>query len=250
MPRRRFFIPQDRIRDGIAVLAPDQAHHLRDVLRLGTGEEVELFDGEGQCYSGRIECHGAGIHIGSLRRLEPAENRRTSLVLAAAIIKADRFEWILQKGTELGVDRFLPLETRFSSVRIPSARLEVRLERWQRIIREASKQSRRLTTPCVQLPLPFSALLTSPEYAGCARFMLHEKAPQRLEAVTPADHVLLCVGPEGGWDTTEARAAEQAGFRVVSMGSRIMRAETAALAAVAVLQFLLEQQRLQDAKTL
>jgi 16S rRNA (uracil1498-N3)-methyltransferase len=247
MPRRRFFIPPDRIRDGTAVLTPDQAHHLRDVLRLSTGEEVELFDGEGQCYSGRVECRGAEIHIGSLKGLEPAEKRRTSLVLAAALLKADRFEWVLQKGTELGVDRFLPLETHFSSVRIPSVRLEARLDRWQRIVREASKQSRRLTVPRVQPPLPFSALLAAPEYAGCAGFMLHEKAPRRLRAVTPADRALLCVGPEGGWDTAEAQAAEQAGFQVVSMGSRIMRAETAALAAVAVLQFLFEQQRLRDA---
>jgi len=224
---------------------------LRDVLRLGTGEEVELFDGEGLSYSGRVECHGTEIHIGSLKRLKPAEKRKTSLVLAAAIIKADRFEWMLQKGTELGVDQFLPLETRFSCVRIPAAKLEARLERWQRIIREACKQSRRLTIPRVHLPLPFSDLVASQEYAACARFMLHEKAPQRLKVVIPSDPVLLCVGPEGGCDATEVRAAEQAGFRVISMGSRIMRAETAALAAVAVFQFLLEQPpTVQDAKTL
>jgi 16S rRNA (uracil1498-N3)-methyltransferase len=241
MPRRRFFIPRYRIAGRIAVLTPDQAHHLRDVLRLGTGEEVELFDGEGLRYSGRVECRGAEVHIVSLKRLEPAEEPKTSLVLAAAIIKADRFEWILQKGTELGVDRFLPLLTRFSNVRIPAARLEARLERWQRIIREASKQSRRVTTPRIQLPLSFSDLVASPEHAGFARFMLHEKAPQRLKMVTPADHVLLCVGPEGGWDAAETQAAEEAGFRLVNMGSRIMRAETAALAAVAVFQFLLEQ---------
>jgi 16S rRNA (uracil1498-N3)-methyltransferase len=91
------------------------------------------------------------------------------------------------------------------------------------------------------LPLPFNDFVASPEYAASAKFILHEKAPLHLKAAIPAAPVLLCVGPEGGWDAKEIRAAEQAGFQPVSMGSRTMRAETAALAAVAVFQFLLEQ---------
>jgi len=250
MPRRRFFVPQEQVRNGIAVLTPDQAHHLRTVLRLRAGEEVELFDGAGLSYSGAIQFRGAEIHIGPLRKIELPTEPGSALVLAAALIKPDRFEWILQKGTELGVARFLPLETNFSTVRIPQARLAARLDRWQRIVREACKQSRCVTIPKVHSPLPFESLLAAPEYAAYARFMLHEKAPERLNTDLPAGNpVLLCVGPEGGWDPAEAHAAELAGFRIVSMGTRVLRAETAALAALAIFQFLLEDSRVRDGRS-
>jgi 16S rRNA (uracil1498-N3)-methyltransferase len=242
MPRRRFYIPRDRIRDGVAVLTPDQAHHLRAVLRLQPGEEVELFDGEGRSYSGRIEFRGADTEIGALAKVEHADTSRSNLVLAAALIKGDRFEWVLQKGTELGVDRFLPLETRFSTIHIPEERWEARRQRWQRIVTEASKQSRRLTVPRLDAPLKWETLLASPEFESHARFMLHEKAAERLKSVPPGpDGVLLCVGPEGGWEDAETCAAEQGGFHLVSIGTGILRAETAALAAISVFRFLLDQ---------
>jgi len=241
MSRRRFFILKDQIRDGAAVLGPEQAHHLRDVLRLGAGDEVEVFDGDGHAYSGRIEFVGKEIHIASLVQLHSAAQPGTSFVLAAALIKLDRFEWMLQKGTELGVDRFLPLETRFCSVRIPASRLEARLERWRRILMEASRQSRRLTVPKIMPPFAFYALLASTEHAEYARFMLHERASERLNARDlTSKNILLCVGPEGGWDEAETRKAEESGFRVVSIGPRILRTETAALAASAIFQFLLD----------
>jgi 16S rRNA (uracil1498-N3)-methyltransferase len=239
MPRRRFFIPRDRIRDGAAVLTPDQAHHLRTVLRLQPGEEVELFDGEGSSYSGRIEFRGARTEIGALTKVEHPDISRRPLVLAAALIKADRFEWMLQKGTELGVDRFVPLETRFSAIHIPAERWDARRQRWQRIVTEASKQSRRLTVPGLDAPLEWAAFLASPEFASYARFMLYEEAVERLKVVPSGpDGVLLCVGPEGGWEDAEARAAQAEGFHLVSIGSGILRAETAALAAISVFQFL------------
>jgi len=242
MPRRRFFVPKDRIRDGIAVLAPDQAHHLRAVLRLQPGEEVELFDGEGFSYSGKVEYRGADTHIGTIKKLEQLEACKNTLVLAPALIKTDRFEWMLEKSTELGVNQFVPLQTRFAKVHIPGARLAARLERWQRIVTEASKQSRRLTVPKIQAPVTWDKFLASQEYAVYARFMLYEKASERISAL-PAikDRMLLCVGPEGGWEDSEAQAARNAGFKLISMGSRILRTETAALAAVSIFQFLLDQ---------
>ena len=137
MSRRRFFVPRDQIRDGRALLPADQAHHLRDVLRIRSGAEVELFDGEGSCYTGKVEIHRAEIRIVALRKTEPAENPWTRLILAPALIKSERFEWILQKATELGVREFIPLKTRFSDIRISDSKLEARLQRWQRVVREA-----------------------------------------------------------------------------------------------------------------
>jgi len=241
MPRRRFYIPRDQIREGSALLSPDQAHHLRAVLRLGDGDEVELFDGEGGLFSGRVESQGTNIRISALARLETSGKPSPEIHLAAALIKSDRFEWMLQKGTELGVARFIPLETRFASRRIPPARLEGRVQRWRRIVREASKQSRRLTIPHVQAPATFEALLAVKEYSDWSRIMLYEQASGRLQAGSGlTDRVLLCIGPEGGWDTGEADAAARAGFRLVTLGPGILRTETACLAAVAICRFLLD----------
>ncbi len=242
MPRRRFYIPKDRIENGQAVLTPDQAHHLRNVLRLRPGEEVELFDGEGQGYSGTIERLAPEICIGSLERLESLQKSKPCLVLAAALIKPDRFEWMLQKVTELGVDRLIPIETQFTSVRVPAGRLSSRLERWRRIVSEAAKQSGRLTVPDILNPMPFDILLALPEYANGARLVFHEKAANRIAPEdVGARLILLCVGPEGGWSDAEIRGAQHAGFRIVSMVSQILRAETAALAAVTICRFLSEE---------
>ncbi len=242
MPRRRFFIPRDSIRGGVAVLTPDQVHHLRTVLRLQSGDEVELFDGEGHSFSGKISYRGKHTEIRGLAEIEHPETSRRTIVLAAALIKADRFEWMLQKGTELGVDRFVPLETRFSTIRIPAVKLYERRQRWQRIVTEASKQCRRLTVPLLDTPVCWEAFLALPDFAAFARYMLYEQASERLKTIPPGSvGVLLCVGPEGGWEDAEVREAENAGFRSVGMGARILRAETAALAAVSVLQFLLDQ---------
>ncbi len=241
MPRRRFFVSGDRIRDGVAILTPDQAHHLRTVLRLRAGAEVELFDGAGRSLSGKVEYEGPQTRISALKELEPDPANRFTLALAPALIKADRFEWMLEKATELGVGQFIPLQTRFATVHIPEARLASRLTRWERIVTEASKQSRRDTVPGLRAPLPWTELLAAREYASYDRVMLCGPASERLRPIhTTKERVLLCVGPEGGWADSEVEIAEQAGFRLVSMGSRILRAETAAIAAVSIMQALLE----------
>ncbi len=243
MPRRRFFVPEDCIKGGTAVLTSDQAHHLRDVLRLRAGDEVELFDGSGSSYSGKIRSCGPRVRIELVERIDASPESGNSLTLAAALVKPDRFELILQKGTELGVARFLPLETRYSTVRIPPAKLHSRMERWQRIVREASKQSRRAKMPEIEQPCPFARLLTSQDYVKHVKVLLYERAREGLDAASViGGPVLLCIGPEGGWDDSEAQAAGRAGFRIVTLGSRILRAETAAIAAVSIFQFLLQQQ--------
>jgi 16S rRNA (uracil1498-N3)-methyltransferase len=242
MPRRRFYISQDRIQDGVAVLTPDQSHHLRNVLRFRDGDPVELFDGKGCGYSGRIEYHGTAVRVLDVQKIELPGSCGPRLVLAAALIKPDRFEWLLQKGTELGVDEFVPLATRFSNAHIQSAKVESRIERWRRIVQEAAKQCRRPTVPDIRIPLPFAAFVSSDAHPPQARFLLHEKADERLKAISAKEtSYVLCVGPEGGWEESETAAARDAGFQLIRMGPRILRAETAAVAAVAVFQFLLDE---------
>jgi 16S rRNA (uracil1498-N3)-methyltransferase len=241
MARRRFYVPQDSIRDGIAVLPDSQAHHLRNVLRIGAGEVVEIFDGNGQGYIGEVELRPSGAVIRGLQSL-PAQEPLPRLILAAALIKSAKFEWMLQKATELGVDEIVPLITRLSDLRIPAGKIALRVDRWDRIVKEAAKQSRRLTAPRIHAPLNFIDFLQAEEFSGNARFLFYEKARElwRPDPDLPASGILLCMGPEGGWDPSEVERAKETGCKVFSLGPRILRAETAAIAAIAIIQHQLQ----------
>ncbi len=238
MARRRFFVQRESIRDGWAVLPADQAHHLRNVLRLETGSTVEIFDGEGRGYVGEVELKNSDVFIRNIQNIPP-EDARIHLILAAALIKTARFEWILQKATELGVDEIVPLRTHRSEIRIPDNKLNLRLERWERIVLEASKQCRRFTAPRVREPLHFSDFIFLKEFWPCTRLLLSQKHGESWlpDPSTFLNRFVLCIGPEGGWDSSEIEQAQKAGYKSFSLGPRILRAETAALAAVSIIQY-------------
>ncbi len=238
MTRRRFYVPAQSISADTAVLQPEQAHHLRDVLRLSVGDEIELFDGRGNGYTGIITHNGSEVRVGRLERLVSPAIPQPRLTLAAALIKSDRFEWMLQKATELGADEFIPLSTRFTNVRISGPRMEGRLQRWQRIVTEAARQCGRQDVPDVVRPMEFGRFLEAGRLAPLARFILFEGAGRLLmpECNGPGG-TLLCIGPEGGWDQSELDVAASAGFQAFSLGQSILRSETAAIAAVTLIRF-------------
>jgi 16S rRNA (uracil1498-N3)-methyltransferase len=235
MTRRRFYVPAQSISGDTAILQPEQAHHLRDVLRLAAGDPVELFDGTGNSYTGIVTDNGREVRVGRLRRLTSQLPPQPRLTLAVALIKSDRFEWMLEKATELGADEFAPISTRFTNIRIPEQRLEGRLQRWKRIVTEAARQCGRRDVPAVMPPLEFPRFLEAERAVPRARFILFEGAGALLVPEYAASGgALLCIGPEGGWDSSEVDAAGFAGFRVFSLGQSILRSETAAIAAVAL----------------
>jgi 16S rRNA (uracil1498-N3)-methyltransferase len=238
MSRRRFYVPADSIQGDFVCLPADQAHHLRDVLRLGSGEIVEIFDGTGNGYIGEVEIRDSKVLVQNLQMVS-IENPRMRLILAAALIKSARYEWILQKATELGVHEIVPLKTRLSEIDIPSGKIALRLERWDRIVREAAKQSRRYSAPRVHAPKSFRDFLSNEELSSIPRLLFYEKAPELWRpdfGISGSDRMVLCIGPEGGWDTAEVEQAKQSGYVVFSLGPQTLRAETAAIAAVAIVQ--------------
>jgi 16S rRNA (uracil1498-N3)-methyltransferase len=240
MTRRRFYVPRDLIKEGSAALPPTQAHHLRDVLRLHSGDIVEIFDGAGSGYTGEVELRDSDVFIRSLKNI-PSPESSIHLTLAAALIKSAKFEWMLEKSTELGVDAIIPLKTCLSEIRIPSDRMKSRLERWRRIVREASRQCTRFTEPRISEPLDFSEFLASQDFTGSTKVLFYEKSndPWRSDGFV-SDRILLCIGPEGGWEPHEIEQARGAGYRICGLGPRILRAETAAIAAVSIVQHELQ----------
>jgi 16S rRNA (uracil1498-N3)-methyltransferase len=237
MSRRRFFVPPESIRDGVACLPSDQAHHLRNVLRLRTGDSVEVFDGKGGGYAGEVDFQDAGIYIRRLRSIATHESR-VRVVLAAALIKSSKYEWILQKATELGVQEIIPLKTRRSDIEISGGKIAGRMQRWERIVTEASKQCKRSSSPGIHEPQAFPDFLSMEDFSSYARFMLYEKAsdPWHPDPQALSEGVVLCIGPEGGWEDGEVGQAKAAGYEIFSLGPWILRAETAAISAVSIIQ--------------
>jgi 16S rRNA (uracil1498-N3)-methyltransferase len=238
MQHRRFYVPRNSIQNNSATLPSGQAHHLRDVLRIKTGEVVEIFDGAGHGYAGIVELQGSEVLIRNLQSL-PAQESLTRIILAAALIKSSKFEWVLQKAAELGVDEFIPLKTGRSDVRIPDSRISSRTERWNRIVQEASKQCRRLSAPRIHPLLSFSEFLFAEGFCSCTKLLFHSNAADtwKLDPDTASRQILLCIGPEGGWEDSEIEHAVEAGYQIFSLGPWVMRAETAAIAAVSITQY-------------
>ena len=239
MPRvfvRPEAVDADRVR-----FDADEAHHLRRVLRLRPGAIVEATDGTGRLYTIRLVALEVEGGWGTIEACaEPARESPCAITLAQAILKGDRMSWLVQKATELGVSRIVPMETARVVAR-PATGGAARHTRWERIAREAVKQCGRVVVPEIDRPRAFADV--TGEIAGHdAAWVCWEGGGQALaaaaaEAGSPA-RLLLLVGPEGGFTSEEVGAAEAAGARLVSLGPRILRAESAGLTAVALCQFL------------
>jgi 16S rRNA (uracil1498-N3)-methyltransferase len=232
LARRRFFV--DQIRGGIAELIGDDARHLTRVLRVEAGQRFEISDNRTAWLAEVAEARGERVVF---RVIEPVESPAASvrLTLIAAIVKFDRFEWIVEKATELGVERILPMEAARTEKGLFEASRK-RAERWRRIARESSQQARRASIPEILPAAPFEACLAEP--ADYRYFMEEAGAPPFLSVLperrTAADRVAVMLGPEGGWTDGERRLAGGAGWLPVSLGPLVLRAETAAAAALAV----------------
>ncbi|WP_456433470.1 RsmE family RNA methyltransferase [Thermosulfuriphilus sp.] len=227
---KRFYAPQSSPGKRV-VLAPDEGHHLRKVLRLRAGEDIWLLDGQGGLFLGTIEetsPQGVAVRVKDLIfRAPPA----LPLVLVQAMLKGERLAWLIQKATELGATKIVLFESRRSVVRRTGGE---KLRRLRRIALEALKQSGRLYLPEIVGPLPLKEALTKGAEEIC--LILHEKEGQRrLKDLLPqaGSGLSLAVGPEGGFEAEEIKLAQGLGYTPVRLGKAVLRSETAALAALA-----------------
>ena len=243
MTRRRWIA--DEVIGNTAALVGDHAAHLARVLRAEIGQEFDV----ATRVEGRAEVRRGTITSISENRVEFAlgkskecgnEKERAlvpapKITLALAIFKFDRMEWAIEKCTELGVSRIVPVISRRTDSHLAAASAK-RVERWQRIARQASEQSRRTTPPEILPPIRFADALTG---AAALRIVLAESEERTLlrdvlKSNASASAIILAVGPEGGWTEDELQSFRQAGWISVSLGNTILRAETAAIAATAV----------------
>jgi 16S rRNA (uracil1498-N3)-methyltransferase len=242
MKIRRFKISKENLRDQEAVLEdPAELRHLSRVLRLKTGDSVILFDGEGKEYRaviGRVTEHRASFALVQDSSPEISESS-LRIVLGIGLLKSAKLDWLIQKTTELGVSEILPFHSLRVVPRPEEPAVQNRLDRWEKIALEAAKQCGRARIPRIQAPRTFAAALSA--HPDSPRIFLWEKERARaLDDIvnSPLSAVYALVGPEGGFSVEEAMQAGEAGFVPIRLGPRILRAETAGLAIVALLQFL------------
>jgi 16S rRNA (uracil1498-N3)-methyltransferase len=241
----RFFVPPGQINEGIATLAEGDVYHLRVVLKASAGEAIAVLDGSGREFPGRL------LEIGKTRAtvrldspFEPDTEPQTSVTVAQALPKmAEKMEQVLQHGTEIGTAGFWAFESERSQTHLTGERQEKRLTRWSSIIKTAAEQSHRALLPSLRVagkcgdvfqsaPKFDRALLADPTAELSLREALSSSpAPQSL---------LVIVGPESGFTPAEVTQAKRAGVTRISLGPRILRTETAALALTAQILFALE----------
>jgi 16S rRNA (uracil1498-N3)-methyltransferase len=235
MTRRRWIA--DEFRDDRAWLLGANAAHLARVLRARAGQEFDLVCGERLRLGTILSVSSERVEFSLGDVLEGVQERE--IVLVAAIYKFDRMEWAIEKCTELGVTRIVPVIARRTDARL-AAGAGKRVERWRRIAHEAAQQSRRLAAPQIGEPVKLQGALA---LEAPARLLLNENETSkkiRDELAGAAGAVAFAVGPEGGWTGEEVAEFEAAGWRSVTLGATILRAETAAIAALAAAAAILE----------
>jgi 16S rRNA (uracil1498-N3)-methyltransferase len=235
----RFYCPFPLAPGAIVDLPPEAAHHATRVLRLVEGDIVELFDGRGGEWRGRLQRTGKTVPVAL--EFFVAEDREAPLrvTIAQGLPAADKMDWIIQKSVELGAAEFRPLVARRSVVRLSGERMERRVNHWQNVAIAACEQCRRNRVPRVAAPVDLPQFLGEAAAQNDIRLMMAPGADLRLAQMSkPVGGVTLLIGPEGGFEDGELAAAASAGFRTLSLGPRVLRTETAAVAALSAMMAL------------
>jgi 16S rRNA (uracil1498-N3)-methyltransferase len=220
-----------------AALDSPTAHYLGKVLRLEAGAALCLFNGDGHEYAAtivRIDRKSCTVRVGNRRTPQTESALRT--VLGLGISRGDRMDYAIQKSTELGASAFVPLFTEHCEVRLDRERQDKRREHWQQIATSACEQSGRVRIPVVHKPQALAEWVKSAPAELCLLFDHNQTT--RLPVMRPVTGVALLIGPEGGLSPVEISIAHNAGFAGITLGPRVLRTETAPVAALSVLQYL------------
>ncbi len=245
----RFFVHPEQIREDELIITED-AHHIKDVLRIQAGEVLEVCDGQGTDYQAEIEnMTGEEIKCRILSQGPSVSESSIHITLFQGLPKSDKMEWILQKGTELGISSFVPVDMQRCVVRYDAKKEIKKTERFRKIAESAAKQSGRGRIPEVKEPQSF--LQTVEDVKNYDLFLVPYEAgldhslKKTLNALPQMPKtVAILIGPEGGIDPGEVEALTGAGAKIVGLGPRILRTETAGMAAATMLLYHFDQMEL------
>lgn len=244
-----FFVQEDQIGENSIRLTDADYNHAVHVLRLKSGEQVMVSDPEGHDYYCTVDTAEEAAHELLLtidRRSEENHELPARITLYQSLPKSDKMELIIQKATELGVTCIVPVESRNCVMKLEPKKTDAKVARWQAIAEAAAKQSKRSIIPEIAKPLSFTEAVKQAEAESNVRIIPYENENGMLgtcEAIIqflPGSDIAVFVGPEGGYDAMEIRFADNHGIRPVSLGKRILRAETAALAILSLIMIRLE----------
>ena len=237
----RFYVPQPRLEKGMLKVEGEEVKHIRKVLRLTEGDEITVFDGLGKEFEGTIveeRLSSVVIRVKSVsssKRDSPLE-----VTLAQSLLKGEKMDYLIQKATELGVKEIIPFLSARSVPLLEKSKRLKRHHRWERIVIEASKQCGRGVVPRIEFLQDYSEMLPKAS-PNALRLILWEREGIRLKEILERSKekkkIFFVIGPEGGLSQGEVDEAKEAGFIAVTLGRRILRAETASLCFLSILQY-------------
>ena len=231
---RRFYAAIESFSENTVTLDSDETRHLRDVLRLKVGDVVAVFDGTGREFACAVAAVGKKSTELTIERetLPASPESPFEITLAAAVLNGEKYDLIIQKAVELGVTNLFPLITVRCDVKVNDA--AKRLDRWRRIVLDATKQSGRANLMRLGDPSALDTLLSHPELGETILFS--ERGGIAFSTIAAEKKITALIGPKGGWDDSELASAGKAGVKIITLGGRILRAETAAISIAAILQ--------------
>ncbi|MGD9139233.1 MAG: 16S rRNA (uracil(1498)-N(3))-methyltransferase [Desulfobacterales bacterium] len=241
---RHFYIHSSATPGSVVAIENSEAHHIKNVLRLKTGAAIKLFDGTGYEYEAVIkDLSGAEVKVEIRSRVQAATGSKVQIVVAQAFLKDKKMDELLRRLTELGVSGFIPFFCRRAIAKPDASRLAGRRRRWHRIAAEALKQCRRIDLPEIGAAHSFEEVLEVGKTCDLSIVFWEKESISLLNTIEtdkhhPLKRILLMMGPEGGFARREVEMATDSGFFVAGLGPRILRAETATLAACAIVQYL------------
>ncbi|MHC9063130.1 16S rRNA (uracil(1498)-N(3))-methyltransferase [Nitrospira sp. CMX1] len=236
-----FFVSSECITPPTITITGELRLHIKDSLRVAIGETLWFSDGQGTRYQAAISDISKRAVIGQiLETIQEPSHVTPRLILGQSLLKGEKMDWVIQKATELGIHEIIPIESRHSVVQLKADRLGHQLARWQRIALEAAQQSEQRRIPTIARPQSLATLLTSGKTPSTILLLAERRdgnSPQTI--ALPQDQssaLFVLIGPEGGWSKEELDLAEQRGIEPVTLGQQILRAETAAIATISILQ--------------
>lgn len=240
---RRFLVDKIIPTTGLVSITGKEATHISRVLRMEKGDTLVIMDGKGNLFESTIEnIHYKEVKVKINKGIPPLPSSPIEISLGQALIKSHPMDYLIQKTTELGISSIALFYSERTVIKSKPDHLRNKMDRWMEIMKSSCRQCGRATLPTLNPPLPFEEIIKNAPGKKTLRILLWENEDKTdlkkvLRSTRPLPHILTMVGPEGGFTGNEINLARQAGFKIVSLGKRILRTETAAVSLVSIIQY-------------